>query len=94
MARDDDNAAFTREVGAPATQAVIAFGNGDFARTVELLRPIRNIAHRFGGSHAQRDLLDQTLIAAAQRGGQTVLAQALQAEREAAARSRRQALAA
>lgn len=92
MARDDDNAAFTREVGAPATQAVIAYGQGDYARAVALLRPIRNIAHRFGGSHAQRDLLDQTLIAAAQRGAQAELAQALQAERAAAARSRRPAL--
>lgn len=94
MARDDDNAAFTRDVGAPATQAVLAFANGDFARTVELLRPVRNIAHRFGGSHAQRDLLDQTLVAAARRAGQSALAGALEAERAAAARSRRQALAA
>jgi len=94
IARDDDNAAFTREVGAPATQAVIAFAQGEFARAVELLRAVRNIAHRFGGSHAQRDLLDQTLIAAAHRSGQAGLAGALQAERAAAARSRRQPLAA
>lgn len=93
MARDDDNAAFTREVGAPATQAVIAYANGDFARSVELLRRVRNIAHRFGGSHAQRDLLDQTLIAAARRGGRSGLAAALETERAAAARSRRQGLA-
>ena len=34
---------------------------------VQLLRPVRSIAHRFGGSHAQRDLLDLTLIEAALR---------------------------
>jgi predicted unusual protein kinase regulating ubiquinone biosynthesis (AarF/ABC1/UbiB family) len=36
-------------------------------RRVRLLRPMRTIAHRFGGSHAQRDLLDLTLIEAAAR---------------------------
>ena len=46
-----------------------------------LLRPIRRVAHRFGGSHAQRDLLDLTLIEAAFRAGQTNLAAALAAER-------------
>ncbi len=48
---------------------------------VRLLRPIRNIAHRFGGSHAQRDVLDLTLIEAALRSGQKALAAALAAER-------------
>ena len=35
---------------------------------------MRNIAHRFGGSHAQRDVLDLTLIEAALRAGQHALA--------------------
>ncbi|MGE4045325.1 MAG: tetratricopeptide repeat protein [Acetobacteraceae bacterium] len=81
MERDDDNAAFTREVGHPATRAIQAFGDGDWAKAVDLLRPIRSIAHRFGGSHAQRDLLDLTLIEAAFRAEQTSLARALTAER-------------
>jgi tetratricopeptide (TPR) repeat protein len=81
---DDDNADFTLEVGAAATRAVKAYADGDFAAAVELLRPIRNKAHRFGGSHAQRDLLDQTLIDAARRDGQSALAQALLAERQSA----------
>jgi len=76
-----DNAAFTREVGSAATRAIKAFGDGDYAQTVELLRPIRNTAHRFGGSHAQRELIDLTLIEAAQRAGQDRLAAALIAER-------------
>ena len=62
-----DNALFTREVGAPVARAIHAFGAGEYAQTVELLRPVRNIAHRFGGSHAQRDVLDLTLIEAALR---------------------------
>jgi len=81
---DDDNADFMLEVGHAATRAVKAYADGDFAATVQLLRPIRNKAHRFGGSHAQRDLLDQTLIDAARRDGQAALAQALLAERESA----------
>jgi hypothetical protein len=44
---------------------------------------VRNSAHRFGGSHAQRDLLDLTLIEAALRDGQPGLASALAAERAA-----------
>ena len=76
-----DNAAFTRDVGYPVAQAIRAFGDGDYATTVSLLRPVRAIAHRFGGSHAQRDLLDLTLIEAAFRADQTGLAAALVTER-------------
>jgi hypothetical protein len=82
-----DNAEFTREVGSAATRAIRAFGDGNYAGTVRLLRPVRNRAHRFGGSHAQRDLIDLTLIVAASRAGQSRLATALLAERAAAARN-------
>jgi hypothetical protein len=78
-----DNAQFTREVGRPVTLAIQAFGDGDYQRCTNLLRPVRNIAYRFGGSHAQRDLLDLTLIEAAIRGGERALAAALTAERVA-----------
>jgi hypothetical protein len=83
MERSDDNAAFTRDVGHAATLAIQAFGDGDYPRTIELLRPIRNLAHRFGGSHAQRDILDLTLIEASFRAGNAQLAGALVAERAA-----------
>ncbi|WP_157268324.1 tetratricopeptide repeat protein [Azohydromonas aeria] len=79
----DDNAGFIREVGGAATRAVMAFGDGDHARCVALLRPIRHRAHRFGGSHAQRDLLDLTLIEAALRAGDRALARGLAVERAA-----------
>ena len=78
---DSDNAEFTSEVGHPATRAIQAFGLGRYAECVELLRPIRHVAHRFGGSHAQRDLLDQTLIEASRRAGFDALATALINER-------------
>jgi hypothetical protein len=81
MERGGDNALFTREVGHPVAKAVKAFGDGNYAETVRLLRQIRNIAHIFGGSHAQRDVLDLTLIEAAVRPGEKALAVALAAER-------------
>lgn len=81
MGRNEDNAAFTRDVGHPVARAIRAFGAADYGKTVDLLRQVRTVAHRFGGSHAQRDLLDLTLIEAALRAKQHALAQALTAER-------------
>ncbi|MCL4802538.1 MAG: tetratricopeptide repeat protein [Xanthobacteraceae bacterium] len=78
-----DNASFTREVGHPVAKAIKAFGDADYDEVVRLLRPVRNIAHRFGGSHAQRDVLDLTLIEAAMRANRQALAAALAAERAA-----------
>jgi hypothetical protein len=83
MAEYSDNASFTREVGHPVALAIQAFGDGNYGETVRQLRGVRNIAHRFGGSHAQRDVLDLTLIEAALRSGQQALAHALCVERAA-----------
>lgn len=74
IARDDDNAAFTRDVGHPVAVAIKAFGEGRYGETVRLLEPVRAIAHRFGGSHAQRDVIELTLIEAALRDGDDALA--------------------
>ncbi len=54
---------------------------GEPAVTVELLIDIRPEAHAVGGSHAQRDVIDLTLIAAAARSGNAPLARALVTER-------------
>jgi tetratricopeptide (TPR) repeat protein len=83
MATPGDNASFTREVGRPVALALKAFGNGCYAECVQRLRSVRNVAQRFGGSHAQRDLIDLTMIEAALRDGQPALASALAAERQA-----------
>jgi hypothetical protein len=80
-AGDGDTAAFAREIGLDAARAIQAFGEERFADAVRLLRPLRSTAHRFGGSHAQRDLIDLTLIEAALRAGEQPLALALTAER-------------
>jgi hypothetical protein len=65
----------------PLIQGFIAFHDGDYGRAISLMRPVRNMAARFGGSHAQRDIIDLTLLEAALRSGDHGLAQALAAER-------------
>ena len=81
LAAADDNAGFLNDVGLGATQAMHHFALGRPAEAAELLRRVRREAARFGGSHAQRDLLDLTLIAAAERAGDAKLADALRRER-------------
>ena len=71
----------TREVGLPVCRALDAFGREDYATTIALLRDLRPHANRFGGSHAQRDVLTQTLIVAALKAGEHRLARALANER-------------
>jgi tetratricopeptide (TPR) repeat protein len=63
--------------------AFSAFADGEPRTTVDLLLDLRSDAHVVGGSHAQRDIIDLTLIAAAARSGQAGLARALVTERVA-----------
>ena len=81
LAAGDDNVGFLSDVGLSATQAIRQFASGRHAEAAELLRRVRPVAARFGGSHAQRDLLDLTLIEAAERAGDAQLAGALRRER-------------
>jgi hypothetical protein len=76
------NARMTREVGLPVCRALYAFGQGDMARTCDLLLPVMPRAHQYGGSHAQRDLLSLTAVEAALRSGRASLAHALISERQ------------
>ncbi|WP_439672109.1 Tetratricopeptide repeat protein [Cupriavidus necator] len=77
------NAMMSRDVGLPVADALIAFDQGDYSTAIDLLMPVRLIAHRFGGSHAQRDIVSLTLLEAALRGRRSNLAIALTAERAA-----------
>lgn len=81
LAADGDNREFLRDVGIDATRAIHAFAQGRYGDAVTALRRVRPVAQRFGGSHAQRDLIDLTLIEAASRAGDRSLAEALQRER-------------
>ena len=83
MAGAGDNARFTREVGRPVVLGLKAFGEGDYAGCIAAIQPVIPIASRFGGSHAQRDLLDLTVMEAALRLPDPALARAISAERRA-----------
>ncbi len=77
------NARMTADVGLPVAEAFEAFARGYDAEAIRLLMPMRAIAGRFGGSHAQRDVLNLTVLEAALRSGNAPLARALAAERVA-----------
>jgi tetratricopeptide (TPR) repeat protein len=83
--RPDDagraNHGMAREVGLPLMRGLMALARGDAEAAAQQLYPVRSIAQRFGGSHAQRDLIDQTLLAAAARSSRRSLGQALVNER-------------
>jgi hypothetical protein len=81
LASGGTNAAVTAEVGLPVGRALVAFARGRYQACIEGLLPVRTIAHRFGGSHAQRDAIHLTLVEAALRAGRGALARALVAER-------------
>jgi tetratricopeptide (TPR) repeat protein len=54
----------TRRVGLAACRALIAFGRRNYTRAASLLAGLPALAHRIGGSHAQRDVLHLTLLRA------------------------------
>jgi hypothetical protein len=75
------NRMMTADVGLPASRAIVAFVEGRHEDVIADLEPIRLVLNRFGGSHAQRDALQRTLVESALRAGQLELARALIAER-------------
>ena len=78
------NHLMAREVGLPLMRGLLALARGDADGAADLIAPVRGTAARFGGSHAQRDLIDQTLLAAAAQGGRRNLGRALLNERSMA----------
>jgi len=57
----------TRLLGLPACRALIAFGRRNDTLAIALLASLPAVAHRLGGSHAQRDVLHLTLMRAIER---------------------------
>ncbi|GAB3765429.1 tetratricopeptide repeat protein [Ramlibacter monticola] len=78
------NERMTREIGLPLARAFRDYSRGRWSEATEGLLRIRDRAHGFGGSHAQRDILTLTLMDAAVRAGQRALAAHILAERHAA----------
>jgi hypothetical protein len=78
------NHAMAREVGLPLMRGLLALARGQADAACDLLAPVRAQARSLGGSHAQRDLVDQTLLAAAARAQRQSLGRALLNERRMA----------
>jgi tetratricopeptide (TPR) repeat protein len=70
-----------RRTAVPLVEGFAAFWRGDYRTAAERLHGARFIANSFGGSHAQRDVIDWTLAEAAGRGGLVDLAEAIANER-------------
>jgi hypothetical protein len=75
------NAGAAERAGLALLEAFGAFAAGHPDRAIDLLIDIRPRANVVGGSHAQRDVIDLTLIAAAAQAGDNSLARALVTER-------------
>ncbi len=71
----------TTDVGLPVCRGLVHFGRGEYDGVIRDLLPIRTRLHTFGGSHAQRDAVERTLLEAAIRSGRMELASALVSER-------------
>jgi hypothetical protein len=76
-----DNHLVMADVGRRLVDGALAFAEGDYKRVIDRILPVRYKAIRIGGSHAQRDIVAQTLIVAAERAGETKRGRALLAER-------------
>jgi hypothetical protein len=76
-----ENGEMTRAVGRDLVLAIDAFAKGDARGAVERIARVRDIASRFGGSHAQRDLLTLTLVEAGRRAREPRVAAHYLAER-------------
>jgi tetratricopeptide (TPR) repeat protein len=70
-----------RRYALPLVEGFVAFWRRDYDRAVDLLHGARFIAYGFGGSNAQRDIIDWTLTEAAIRAKRPAMAQALAHER-------------
>lgn len=78
---DDENSRWAASIGLPLIEGFTAFWRRDYSTAIDRLHGVRHFAYAFGGSNAQRDIIDWTLTESALRGGQSALAQALAQER-------------
>ena len=75
------NQLMSAEVGAPLVQGVREYAKGEYAKAASTLLEVRDGAHRFGGSHAQRDVIELTLLSAAHKAQDWNLTRHLRNER-------------
>ena len=75
------NRLVTAEVGLRFIEGALAYAAGDWGRAIDAIVQVRFETFRIGGSHAQRDIVDRTLMAAAERAGDRALVKTLLDER-------------
>jgi hypothetical protein len=75
-----------RDIGLPVVEGLKAFHQGAYAQAIDHLLPARFDLWKMGGSNAQRDVIDWTLVEAAVRAGQRDIALSLAHERLATRR--------
>lgn len=75
------NAQALRAAGLAAARGVLAHAENEHAACVAHLAPVRRLMPVFGGSHAQRDAWQRTLLVSALRAGETGFARVLIQER-------------
>lgn len=75
------NHVMTAEIGLPVCESLVAYARADYATVIDLLWPVRRRVHTCGGSHAQRDAVQRTLLEATLRAGRGDLARLLLGER-------------
>ena len=61
--------AVARDVGLPLMRGLLALARGEADSAAQQLYAARASSQRLGGSHVQRDVIDQSLLAAAAMGG-------------------------
>ena len=77
----DTGSLLTQSVGLPVCRAIRAYGDADHQSVVHDLMDVRLRLHTFGGSHAQRDVVERTLLLSAIAAGELDLASSLLSER-------------
>ncbi|PON10786.1 hypothetical protein C2W62_48245 [Candidatus Entotheonella serta] len=77
----EEGDAFTQDIVVPLVQGIVDFAQGDYAKSAQELEPVCPQLVRIGGSHAQREVFEDTLLEAYLRAEQYDKAEAMLTER-------------
>ncbi|MBL8779545.1 MAG: tetratricopeptide repeat protein, partial [Alphaproteobacteria bacterium] len=78
---DRDATGIWESVALPLAQGLVAYAQGKFEQTANVIAPLLPRLHVIGGSHVQRDVFVQTWIDAALKAGQYSAAAEVLAQR-------------
>ena len=73
----DGGSALAREVMLPLVQGIGAFAQGEYREAARLLGPLQGELTRIGGSHAQREVFEDTILEACLRAEDLDMAEEL-----------------